>query len=585
VLSYSLILTAAAVVSAASAGLIYAQAPRRRSSQLLAAILVLGAWWAGAELGVSRATSVEEALLWMRIGALGWVPLGALIPHLVHHALDRAQRTAFRPYRKLQAWNAAVQTVWSAAMLLLVWGSDLWVDEIEPRSWGWSGSPGGWLQLNFAVVSTGIACSSFVVFRSSRGASVAETLQLPWVWGAILVPSGVVFVTDVLLPGLGVDCPRFGGASVALCGAIVSWTVIHYGMSMLSPPAFGDEILEALEEGVALVSRDGCIVHANRALARLSGVPKEELIGVSMGSLVERDVDGAPGVGDMRRLLVHARGAPIPVSVSMAVLRERQDNELGVVIVVRDLRELEDLRRSSMVNARLAAVGELAAGLAHEINNPMAFIGANLRMLQGHWEKLVGQEAAAEERAILGSEGREIIEESLDGIERATDIVRRMKNFTHAGSGERAPAHVADLVHDCLKILRPQIGPRVEVQTHFAGLPPVVCCAPEIEQVFMNLLMNAVHAVEGEGSIEVSTRFESGLAVVSFRDDGRGMDSETLDRIFDPFFTTKPVGKGTGLGLAIAHQVVTQHRGVITVQSQPGEGTTFRVHLPAGDPD
>ncbi len=585
---YPTLLMAATLVSAASAGFLYAQAPHRRTSQLLAAILVLGAWWSGGELGGSLSSNPEDALRWMRLAALGWLPIGALIPHLAFHALDQSQPSTFRPYRKLQAFNAWFQTAWSAVMAGVVLGSDGWVVGLTARSWGWSGSPGQILEINYSVVTVGVIVTSFIVFRCRNGRSSADSLQIPWIWLGILLPTAVVFLTDILLPGLSVDVPRMGAASIALGGMIVSWTVIHYGMSMISPHDFGNEILETLDESVAVVSRDGSIVRANRGLVRLSGYPLADLTGMRMESLLESESGAASRSGDMRRMLRHARGERIPVAVSAAVLRERQDNEVGVVMVLRDLRELEDLRRSSMVNARLAAVGELAAGLAHEINNPMAFVGANLRMLQGHWAKVTATGADAkldDDNAVLVEEGREIIVESLEGIERATDIVRRMKNFTHVGSGEREPAYIADLIQDCLKLVGPQLGPGIRIALDFGDLPPIVCCAPEIEQVFLNLLVNAIHAVDGEGLIEISTRMDGSLAVASVRDDGRGMRPDVLDRIFDPFFTTKSVGEGTGLGLGIAHQVVTQHGGVITVQSKPGEGSTFKVHLPVSDLD
>jgi signal transduction histidine kinase len=304
-------------------------------------------------------------------------------------------------------------------------------------------------------------------------------------------------------------------------------------------------------------------------------MPLSELIAPDLGSDAQTH--------DLRRELIHARGDRIPVAVSRGVLRERQNNELGVVVVVRDLRELEELRRITLTNARLAAVGELAAGLAHEINNPVAFVGSNLRLLRDHWQKLTGSDPVGvpeDERALLVGEGRDLIDESLEGVERAAEIVRGVKNFTHSGSSERTPARLEDLIEDCLRMIRPQVGPDVALSVAFSEVPPVLCSPQELKQVFLNLLINAIHAVGQSGSIRIETATSGGMAVVSFVDDGHGIAPEILDRIFDPFFTTKPVGEGTGLGLGIAHQVVTQHGGVITVQSPPGEGASFRVHLP-----
>jgi len=581
-LFYQLFLAAATLVSAASAGLVYAQAPERRPSHLLSAVLMLGACWSGAELAVTLASSAADALLWMRLGTLGWVPMGALMPHLVLASLDQSSPAGFRPYRPLLRRVAWLQTGWLLVMLPASLTSGLVLSGAAPRTWGWGFHTGPLVQVNYAIVTAGVICSSFVIARCSRGASVAESLQLPWVWIGIVVPTSIVFTTDVLLPGLGVDFPRLGGASIAVTGLVVSWTVLHFGMSMITPPGFGDRILETIDEGVAVVSPEGSVVRANRALARMSGYPHARLEGMDIAQLLGSADPGEleSGLGPQR--LRHARGELLPVSVSTGVLRERQDNAIGVVVVVRDLRELEDLRRSSMVNARMAAVGQLAAGLAHEINNPVAFVGANLRLLQGHWDTLTRPETAPELRRDLISEGRDLIGESLEGVERAAEIVRGVKNFIHTGSSERLPARLEDLVADCLRMLRPQLEPGVEVHCDFGELPAVLCSPGEIEQVFLNLLVNAVQAVGGRGRIEVSTRLDADLAVVCFRDDGPGIEPEVMDRIFDPFFTTKPAGEGTGLGLGLAHQVVTRHGRVITVQSRPGHGATFRVHLPVG---
>jgi signal transduction histidine kinase len=291
-----------------------------------------------------------------------------------------------------------------------------------------------------------------------------------------------------------------------------------------------------------------------------------------------------PGeIEDMHRELVRKDGQRIPVSVSICVLRERQQNEVGVVVVVRDLRELEELRRSSLTHARLAAVGELAAGLAHEINNPVAFVGSNLRLLRDHWEKVTHKEyeaLQAEEREVLVAEGGDLIEESLEGVERAAEIVRGVKNFTHSGGSERTLASLGDLIVGCLPMVRPQLPAGVEILIDFAEVPALPCAPQELKQVFLNLLINAGHAVGLGGTIRIATGVEGDLAVVTVSDDGHGIESDVIDRIFDPFFTTKPVGEGTGLGLGIAHQVVTQHGGVITVNSAPDVGTTFRVYLP-----
>jgi two-component system NtrC family sensor kinase len=582
-LIYHLILAVATLVSAASAGFIYAQSPERRASQLFALLMLSAAWWSGCEFAWNMAADDVEARFWMKMAAAGWLSLGAIVPHLVFQSLDNSSRAALRPWRRLQGWVAASVYAVAAVMLVLAWTTTFVIGEVRPAPWGWALDLGPGFYVNYAFTTAGVGVSCFVISRATSRASMAETLQMPWTWLAIGAPTVIIFSTDVLLPALSIELPRLGSSSMAVTGLVVAWTVLHYGLSMISPPRFGDEILETLEDGVALVNADGTIRRANLALSRLCGCSVDELVGLPMSEVLDRDVRAHSEIDDMHREVLRKDGERVPVSVSVGVLRERQQNELGVVVVLRDQREMEELRRSSLTHARLAAVGELAAGLAHEINNPVAFVGSNLRLLRDHWKQVTLEDSDAlghEEREVLVAEGGDLIKESLEGVERAAEIVRGVKNFTHAGGMERTLASLGDLIVGCLPMVRPQLPPGVEILIDFAEVPAVPCAPQELKQVFLNLLINAGHAVGLGGTIRIATAVDGDLAVVSVSDDGHGIETEVIDRIFDPFFTTKPVGEGTGLGLGIAHQVVTQHGGVITVNSEPEAGTTFRVYLP-----
>jgi signal transduction histidine kinase len=261
-----------------------------------------------------------------------------------------------------------------------------------------------------------------------------------------------------------------------------------------------------------------------------------------------------------------------------------------VVLVVRDLREVAALRQRLVISGRLAAVGELAAGIAHEINNPIAYVRSNLGVLHRHWQAVAGRlEKAAppggalveEELRRLLAEGEELFEESLDGVDRVARIVRDVKSVSHVGAKERELADLNGLLERVLRVAAPQLRGRTRVETHLAELPPVSCAPQEIEQVFLNLVLNAHQAMASGGRLRIATAQERGEVAVYVEDEGPGIRPEHLPRIFDPFFTTKPQGEGTGLGLSISYQIVRQHGGEITVASEPPHGTTFCVRLPA----
>jgi len=258
----------------------------------------------------------------------------------------------------------------------------------------------------------------------------------------------------------------------------------------------------------------------------------------------------------------------------------------------------------------MAGIGQLAAGVAHEINNPMGFIHANLARMGeyvGDLQKVFGLYESLR-RAVATGDGERVREafgrvakecdaidvpfllddltkavaESTEGAERITRIVRNLREFSHLDPAEREPADIHQCIDGAAGMLRPMLGDRVELLREYGDLPPVRCYPLLLGQVFMNLLVNACQAIEGRGAIRVRTRAEEGRVVIAIADTGQGIAPDHLDRIFDPFFTTKEVGVGTGLGLSTSYNIIQRHRGRIAVRSEPGRGTLFTIELPVG---
>jgi signal transduction histidine kinase len=259
---------------------------------------------------------------------------------------------------------------------------------------------------------------------------------------------------------------------------------------------------------------------------------------------------------------------------------------------------------------KMASVGQLAAGVAHEINNPTGFISSNLKTLSeymkdltsvleaykgliGKMGALAGADRAISEelknigkleedldlRFILEDTGK-LVGESREGTERIKKIVQDLKDFAHPGKQEMVYADVNRNLESTLNIVWNEIKYKAKVTKAFGALPEVKCYPQQLNQVFMNILMNAAQAIEKEGEITISTRAEDGHVEVRISDTGIGIPEENLSRIFDPFFTTKEVGKGTGLGLNVVYNIVRKHKGSIEVDSTVGKGTTFTVRLP-----
>jgi PAS domain S-box-containing protein len=458
--------------------------------------------------------------------------------------------------------------------------------DVVRTNWGWSYIFGPAYMVQFGIGMIGVGRTCQLVRRSlKREASPADRRQQPWFVIACTLPATVTLLTDVVLPALGYRYPVLGTISFSALGVIAVWSIQRFGYFMLSPGNFADEILDTLSDGVLLVGADDGIRVANPRIQAISGYDTSALLGMRWPTLLQRSENGEELEGGaVEYELITAEGQRTPVAVSMSRFHDRQGSHIGRVLVVRDVHELKDLRRRVMRSARLAAVGELAAGVAHEINNPIAFVRSNLNQLQAHWKTLRTDLAQPIAECSLGEivgEGDELIEESIEGIDRAAQIVRAIRGFSHAGAEIRELANVNELIENVLHMATSQLHSHVRVERFYGDVPPILCTQQEIKQVFVNLIVNAGHAVSDGGTIRIRTETEPGWVIVHVEDDGDGIPPEILDRIFDPFFTTKGVGEGTGLGLGIAYQITQSHGGEISVDSVLGQGARFRVHLPA----
>jgi two-component system, NtrC family, sensor kinase len=272
-------------------------------------------------------------------------------------------------------------------------------------------------------------------------------------------------------------------------------------------------------------------------------------------------------------------------------------------------RQLSVAQDKLLQSEKLASIGQLAAGVAHEINNPIGYIFSNFGTLEKYllclFEMLTAYEDAevdiAPARAASLRQMRERLEveylkedipalmaESREGISRVRKIVQDLKDFSRVDARQEwgwAQLHAG--IDSTLNIVNNEIKYKADVIKHYGNLPEVYCLAPELNQVFMNLLVNAAHAITAErGEIRISSGLDEleRRVWVEVEDNGMGISKEHLGRIFDPFFTTKPVGKGTGLGLSLAYGIVQKHRGQLDVRSEPGQGCCFRVTLPIDGP-
>lgn len=392
-------------------------------------------------------------------------------------------------------------------------------------------------------------------------------------------------------------------------------------------------ILEATGDGILTLDESGRIDSFNRAAQGIFGYSQEQVIGQRIDRLLPAGISSEafkeiPQMHDMERSGVlheetgrRADGSEIlmEISVSQGRLLQRQ----MIIVSVRDItqrKRAEEERKSMEIQLRqaqkLESIGQLAAGIAHEINTPIQFVGDNTRFLQDAFadiERLLDaydrvREAARSagaaddlissvnnivddiDLAYLREEIPQAIAQTLDGTDRVAAIVRAMKEFSHPGEEAKAAIDINKAIESTITVSRNEWKYDAELETDLdANLPAVPCLAGEFNQVILNIIVNAAHAIRDrkrdnsteKGRIMIKTQQDGNWAKIKIQDSGSGIPEAIRSKIFDPFFTTKGVGKGTGQGLAIAYSaIVDKHAGTIDVESEMGVGTTFMIKLP-----
>lgn len=265
--------------------------------------------------------------------------------------------------------------------------------------------------------------------------------------------------------------------------------------------------------------------------------------------------------------------------------------------------KLEAAQNQLLQSEKMAAIGQLAAGVAHEINNPVGFVSSNLQSLQDYNTKLfklvqfyqklfakinhptyqaLEQDMLKRQQfSFISTDLPELLQESIEGLGRVAAIVKNLKAFSHVDSSEWQYANIVDGLENTLKIAANQIKYKAEIHRHYpSNLPELYCQPMQLNQVFLNLLVNAAQAIEDKGDIFIDVAATEAAMTIAIKDTGVGIEKKHLQKIFEPFFTTKPVGTGTGLGLSLSYSIVQKHQGNIRVESEPGAGTCFTVTLP-----
>jgi len=374
--------------------------------------------------------------------------------------------------------------------------------------------------------------------------------------------------------------------------------------------------------GIALLNGRGCILDCNAAMSAMLARPIVELADIYIGDLVIPDdrvaidlalLELSQGATSTVRLPLrcHCGNRRITWFDASIAAWASGTTSAGYVIELHDVSawrtsedELRRVQTRMLQTEKLASIGQLAAGVAHEINNPLSYVYSNLHTLRDYVTGLLRVVGAYEEvERRLPTEGAawdslhvvksgididhvrsdviDLLSESQEGIQRVKKIVQDLKEFSHADSDDKwvfVDLHKG--LDSTLNIAKNEFKYKATIEKDYGCLPPVECVTSQINQVFMNILINAGQAITENGIVRIATGVAGDEVWIDISDNGSGIPAESLGRIFDPFFTTKQVGIGTGLGLSLSYSIVEKHGGRIEVESQPGNGARFRVCLP-----
>jgi len=403
---------------------------------------------------------------------------------------------------------------------------------------------------------------------------------------------------------------------------------------------YTDNIIGSMIDSLIVFNPDMTIRKVNQATLDLLGYKEDELVGRQCGILFDeesfniKEFEHLTGSGEIRDYSLTFRtkgGGEIPALFNGSAMRDKGEL-IGIVGIARDMREIKRLmqrekKKAAQLEAaykelretqarliqvgKMSAVGQLAAGVAHEINNPIGFVSSNLRTLSDyqndinnlfeHYRQLITNlkdtakdlpfsigekidQIATLEKEIdidfIVDDVMNLVGECKDGTERIKKIVLDLKDFAHPGEDRMCVADINKGIESTLNVVWNELKYKVVVTKDYGDLPLVECYSQQLNQVFMNILVNAAQAIEKQGEIRISTRDIGDSIEIKISDTGTGIPKKNLSKIFDPFFTTKDVGKGTGLGMNVAYNIIQKHKGTIDIDSAVGKGTTFTIRIP-----
>ncbi|HEX3047802.1 MAG TPA: ATP-binding protein [Bacillota bacterium] len=564
------------------------------------------------------APSESQAMLWNNIGSIGWSSLAGF--YLWFTLVFTNQESILKKWY-FYLGMGLIPTFF----IYLQWTGHLISRLQKPSFWWqiiWSNSSWTWLFYVYYFVFIGASiCLNYLFIKKTSFAYVKKQARLMVVLGIINL--SLAFINNVLSPQLKVsNFPITSSLMTLLWAGGITYAITKYKLMVLTPAYAASDIIGAMNDSLILIDSEGKLIEANNATLKLLGYTRAELIGQPVELLFSEEIPifakiilekgfTANSLKDNQLRYRTKNETMIPISFSGAIMRDGEANFVGIVGVARDLREslrlqaseqefmvekaraealqeraqelqeaydkLKAIQAQLIQSEKMAAVGQLAGGVAHEINNPMGII---LGFSQSISKRI-------KEADPLYLPLKSIEREAM----RCKKLVGDLLTFSRSGKSHAEIIDLNQTIDETLSLIELQAKVKeIELFRNYdPSLPRIKVNKSQIQQVILNLCNNAIDAIDAidampeGGKITLITKVNQGQIVFEVSDNGVGMSEDVKRHIFVPFFTTKGVGKGTGLGLSLCYEIIQKHHGVIEVESEVGQGATFRVKLPLND--
>ncbi len=538
---------------------------------------LVGAVWLWSHVPLYSTSSEWVALRWAKIENVAVAFIPSAVTWFTLAVVDQLRR--FR----LLAWGSLFLSLIFAGSIL---GTDRFIAGVYDYPWGYFARYGPW-SIPFLIFF--FALMAFNLCRYGLELRRADTTIRKRRLKALLIAFSIAYLGSVdYLPAFGIPVYPIGYLFVFGFVWIAAQTIWVYRLGETATLFATEQILRTMSDALLVLDREGIIRTANHAASNLFGLAEPRLVGKSIWS-VHPDlflVDRFEKL--LRTPVIHGFEAAYPspnrgnvfLDISISSILDRNDKPVGLVCIARDVTERkqaeEKLRQTELHlihAAKMESVGRLAAGVAHEVKNPLAVILQGLSYLSKHLP------------VPLQGEPVMVLNYAKDAVRRADTVIRGLLDFSTQQDLAIASEDIGRVLEEALLLVKHELDKRhIElVKEYGSGLPPVWIDKNKIEQVFVNLLINAAHAMPGGGILTVRTLPESPGVLVEVEDTGAGISEEILPKIFDPFFTTKPTGMGTGLGLAVTKNILEMHHGSIDVRNKETGGVKVSILLKGGE--